>query len=93
MLVIRVEPLTYVSLSIYYRVHLIDDLSFEDLKKCYRGSVSTRWHTIQFHYVMRNLYNSDLKHSLTLYSCFKMSECQNMKVYLNIYSVSKHFLS
>lgn len=43
------DPLTYFFL--YHRVHLIDDLSYEDVKKCYRGSVSTRWHTVQNHFV------------------------------------------
>lgn len=30
----------FYTFALRYRVQLIDDLSYEDVKKCYRGSVS-----------------------------------------------------
>ncbi|XP_076879873.1 GRAM domain-containing protein 2A isoform X2 [Brachyhypopomus gauderio] len=50
----------------HYRVQLIDDLSYEDIKKCYRGSTVNKYNS-QYHKIFQNVPTDELL--MKVYSC------------------------
>ncbi|XP_051557157.1 GRAM domain-containing protein 2A-like [Myxocyprinus asiaticus] len=55
----------------HFSVHLIDDLSFEDLKKCYRGSTVSKYNA-QYHKLFQSVPKDELL--MKVYSCALMRD-------------------
>ncbi|XP_056318908.1 GRAM domain-containing protein 2A isoform X2 [Danio aesculapii] len=52
--------------DMHFRVHLIDDLSYEDVKKCYRGSTVSKYNA-QYHKLFQSVPKEELL--MKVYSC------------------------
>ncbi|TRZ04116.1 hypothetical protein DNTS_003646 [Danionella cerebrum] len=52
--------------DMHFRLHLIDDLSYEDVKKCYRGSTVSKYNA-QYHKLFQSVPKDELL--MKVYSC------------------------